>query len=72
MIESYIHYYNTQESSAQSGCADSDGETQVVPCCIKSGQQAYRLLAGKTLYFFTVLLTGSGSTLCTYGGYLCL
>ena len=50
-----------QTGAAQLGCLDANGKAPAISGCIKSGQQHTWLLAGKTLYFFTVLLTGSGS-----------
>src|SRR5699024_10939552 len=69
MIKHYIHYYNTRRV-AQLGSADPQGKARIVSRCIKSDQQ-HKLLAGKTLYFFTVLLTGCGSEGVAYLIFCC-
>lgn len=38
-------------------------QARALPCRIKKAASSDWLLAGKTIYFFTVLLTGCGSKL---------
>ena len=60
MIETLYPLLQHQTGAAQSGRPDADGKAHALPRRIKAASSAW-LPAGKTLYFFTVLLTGCGS-----------
>ena len=68
MIQQYIRYYNTRRVQRNLGVL-TPMEKHTLCLAAEKAASSEWLLAGKTLYFFSVLLTGCGSR--SYSCLLC-